>query len=803
MESRTPDAKERTFIERTLRVPIYEFSDMRAYLRVGCEKVWASFRACHLTASVLLSTKFKVQGKELGADVQNPELNRLLSTPNPFDSWAELLYLWVYHMKLTGRAYWLKDEMDYKGRPKYLYPLMPQYVAPIPHPTEKISGYIYRVNGQEQHFERDEIIHFRRPHPMKLHGALGDVAASQPLYREYIARNTLEEKFLANGAMPSGILTKKEAEEDEEEWAKLKKWWKSEYEGERNVGKTAFLNGEWAYTKLGLTHSEMQSIENEKWSIEQIFTNHGVPLSMAGIKEAANYACLPAGELVTTQNGVPVPIEQLEAGDVIVQFDPAMGSVEVPVEAIIEQGDAEVLELVTDSRTLRASNNHPVLCVNRTAGTGRNGKRVEVALEYKYVEDLCVGDIVVCLDELMCKRNKCIPIENRDPIDAAYALGQYVGDGSGASLTRIRIGGFTIATHEKEGYQSVVADAFKAFGFVPSVNPTSIRFQSADFARDMVSAGFGGRSGEKRIPEWVFSLPVEQQLHFAAGLIDADGCVAERGSITFAVANKELASDFKHLLMCLGVPTSNLRPCEQFTNYGDVVSWRFTAGIVRENKRLPLRHPKKAQRLAVAESKGDKAGKGIPGAYRLPSDLVLPEGYGVQKVRSIRSLGKMPVYDLATTGYHNFLASGIVTHNTARQDEINFRKYEIVPLLDLLVGKLNGEETAVGKPVFVRAFSSIWELAYELSGLIDVEQVVKDYGPLVDRGALTPNQLRELCGLERDEGNPLLDQYFVNRNRVPIEFAGFSTPTDAERERDRRENESILPEGEEDDEVEE
>lgn len=96
---------------------------------------------------------------------------------------------------------------------------------------------------------------------------------------------------MANGAQPSGIMTRKgEGYEDEDEWRAFKEKFVRDYGGKANAGKIAFLTGEWAFTRLGMTHQEMQSIEKERWAVEQIFAAHGVPLSVAGLSAASNYA---------------------------------------------------------------------------------------------------------------------------------------------------------------------------------------------------------------------------------------------------------------------------------------------------------------------------------------------------------------------------------------------------------------------------------------------------------------------------------------------------------------------------------
>jgi HK97 family phage portal protein len=221
--------------------------------------------------------------------------------------------MWTFHMKLCGTAYWMKDAINGAGQPLALYPLLPQYVSAIPDPKIKVSGWEYKVNGTILKLKPEEMIQFRRPHPNNLIMGLGDVEAGQDTLSGYIDRNALDEQFLANGAQPSGVLTKKEAVEDEGQWQAFREKWRKDYAGTANSGKTAFLNGDWSYHKLGLTMQEMQAIERERWSIEQIFLIHGVPLSVAGLKDAANYATSRQDDIAFRRNEC-VPLLDLLTG---------------------------------------------------------------------------------------------------------------------------------------------------------------------------------------------------------------------------------------------------------------------------------------------------------------------------------------------------------------------------------------------------------------------------------------------------------------------------------------------------------
>jgi len=291
------DKKERDFIEMRIGVPINRFSDFSTYMACGYKKVWATFRACKIIASTMMTADFKIVKNVKTADDVTQKFGGFLKKPNPYDSWEELLEMWSFHMELVGNAYWLKDSMDAYGRPDALYPLLPQFMQVIPDERTRVNRYVYRVNGKELQFSPDEIIHFRFTNPNNIIMGMGSIEPSESLYNEYINKATLGEKFLENGAQMSGILARETEVMDEDQWRTLKKKFTLEYAGTRNAGKVAFLNGKWSYQKLGMTMQEMQSLEKEKWNIEQIFLNHGVPLSVAGVDGAANYATSKQDEM--------------------------------------------------------------------------------------------------------------------------------------------------------------------------------------------------------------------------------------------------------------------------------------------------------------------------------------------------------------------------------------------------------------------------------------------------------------------------------------------------------------------------
>jgi HK97 family phage portal protein len=290
-------SKERNFIEYNIGVPINKFTDYSSYIQVGTKKVWATFRACKIIASTVMSAQFRVFREVATRTDVTGERGWFLSRPNPYDSWEEMLEMWAFHIELTGNAYWLKDELDLKGRPKFIYPLLPQFMKVVPDKKTRVKEYIYSVNGAEARFSPQEIIHFKGTHPDNLVMGMGSIEPSQHIYNEYINKALLNEKFVQNGAQLSGILTRDTEVDDEDQWSALKRKFNLEYSGNKNAGKIAFLNGKWQYHKLGMTMEEMQAIEKDRWTIAQIFLNHGVPLSLVGVENAAAYGTAKQDEI--------------------------------------------------------------------------------------------------------------------------------------------------------------------------------------------------------------------------------------------------------------------------------------------------------------------------------------------------------------------------------------------------------------------------------------------------------------------------------------------------------------------------
>ena len=261
------------------------------YLIAGTKKVWATARCCELKSNVIISTDMKIVKRSTKGTVAkvDPQLTALLANPNPFDTISEMLFLWVWRMELVGTAFWLKDQMNGLGQPLALYDLNPRFMVIVPDKNLRVAKYIYRVNGHQIEFEPDEIIHFRRPHANDPLWGLGHIEQGESLYDDYINRSMYNVRLMANGAFPTSMLIKEDFDGTQDEWDVIQQSFNQKYAGVNNTGKVAFGNGKWNALKLGMDAVAMQEIEKGTRNIEEIFVNHGVPLSVAGFG-AANFA---------------------------------------------------------------------------------------------------------------------------------------------------------------------------------------------------------------------------------------------------------------------------------------------------------------------------------------------------------------------------------------------------------------------------------------------------------------------------------------------------------------------------------
>jgi hypothetical protein len=222
--------------------------------------------------------------------------------------------------------------------------------------------------------------------------------------------------------------------------------------------------------------------------------------------------------------------------------------------------------------------------------------------------------------------------------------------------------------------------------FVQSIR-NAFRISTASGSRWLRSLGFAQGARTKRVPGWVFGLGEPLRRAFLRGVLDTDGSVGKRGLATFTFASEELTWDLWHLCLSCGLQVCNVRhgviPARKLPNAGlqdEYDYWTFTVTNPYDVRRIGTHDPLYQERLAAVTAADHR-----PVAANHPKSVrVLPEGCAFTKIQSITPAGIEDVYDLTVEGAHNFIAQGLLVHNSTyanfREAREMFTEQKLCPL---------------------------------------------------------------------------------------------------------------------------
>nr|BAL57087.1 hypothetical protein HGMM_F47C08C08 [uncultured Acetothermia bacterium] len=402
-------------------------------------------------------------------------------------------------------------------------------------------------------------------------------------------------------------------------------------------------------------HLRYTTLQNWSNDVYNLVTKRAVAYEDATVEWVdANIGCLTADTKVFLNPRGAVNITEIKPGDWVYALDlNAMEIVKRPVKGVVCTGVRPVFKLTTENhREIKATANHPFLALQRT------GKHWQ--LVWKPLEHLQVGEYIALSQGLPdegkpyrieyqshLKRVKVKPRLPRETTEELmWLVGLYLGDGfieRGTNGVPRRV---YFAVPESDPARLKLTKLLQklfAVGWKPK--GISVTVNSAIFAEFLLSLGLAGTAKEKRIPRWVFRLPVRHKLALIEGYLDADGHIRQHhgkdgklyGQLTFASCNRELLEDLKLLMISCG-----LNPLK-ISSYSRerVLLGQYRGTYTTHYLNLPFSD------LEVIRAKS---------APRPSVEFV--------RVLSIESLGEEPVYDIEVAGAHNFIANGLVVHNS-------------------------------------------------------------------------------------------------------------------------------------------
>lgn len=451
--------------------------------------------------------------------------------------------------------------------------------------------------------------------------------------------------------------------------------------------------------------------------------------------------CLPEGTLIHTERGL-VPIERMAMGDQVLASG-RHGERFGEVTEVIEQGRQDLVAVRTQMGVFECTANHQV-AVFDTPGT----------YGFKPAGDLEPGDRMVFVEDALEGRPTNLPAWHYDcpahsttcrditipelTPDVAWWLGYVAGDGYIAA-TRAHNGfnahvsipvpvdeyGDDLAQRVRAGYAAFGA---RTNEIAPSAQDQSrkIRSQSKQLAR-YLDEHFKRPNEALTVPSWILESEADIRAAFVAGLFDADGSAKTRPLNLVVSIYPDFLRQVRAVYASLGIPTRirRSRPAND--------TWKalYALDLIGERARARFESsvmPHATKQIIAGRTARSQNDHGFPSSWVGGPDegLVL----GRQWARSSRQITvatyervggtvgniipvevlevgvgrpNVPTFDLSVAEAHEFVAEGMLVHNSAEIALGSAKDAEFLALKDpdLHPAELMSHRWASNNSVFV------------------------------------------------------------------------------------------------------
>ena len=371
--------------------------------------------------------------------------------------------------------------------------------------------------------------------------------------------------------------------------------------------------------------------------------------------------CLALSTDILTKDGLR-KITEVKKGDLVYAFNQkARKLVLKKCTGVFDNGRKDVYELTTLHHNVKATINHPFLTVERR-GRGRQNRFV-----WKTLGELKNGDQIIVLKNIgggesytfrkirvskkgdyKVNRLNNVKLPSKSSPDLMEFLGLFVGDG----WVRLAKGEIGFALPEgKHARDRLLMLQERLFGLTPRLTKNYAYFNSVNLARFIDSLGFNLPAKKKTIPQWIYTLPADEKEAFIRGLMLSDG-YRTGGSLRIVSASFELLKRTRLLLQTMGYMVGRIH--KQRKKKGTHCVYR------------KLLKDSEYGYICFSERQNWNIEK-YPSQYKYQNYLIGNKIFETERVQDIKFNGVEPTLDLRVEGEHNFIADGIVVHNTGIQ----------------------------------------------------------------------------------------------------------------------------------------
>lgn len=255
------------------------------------------------TAEWHLYKKTSKRDKKRRTEVLNHAFTQVWDMPNPFYTGRFFRETCQQHLDLVGETIFVL--VDAGGIVFEMWPVRPDRMQPVKHPTQFLSGWIYTgPSGEEIPLAVEQVVQIKYPNPSDPYRGMGPV---QTVLADMDASRYSAEwnkNFFINGARPGGIITV-DHRMGTDEFKEFISRWRQQHQGVANAHRVAVLeNATWTDTQFSM--SDMQFAELRNLPRELIREAFAFPKPMLGTVDDVNRANAEAGKEIMAE-GQTIP----------------------------------------------------------------------------------------------------------------------------------------------------------------------------------------------------------------------------------------------------------------------------------------------------------------------------------------------------------------------------------------------------------------------------------------------------------------------------------------------------------------
>lgn len=236
------------------------------------------------------------EGEIVYNEVQEHPLLDLLDKFNSTTTRSDGVYITQSHKKLAGDAFWL---LDRNGKlPDNIFILPPDKIElklgdPTDGTADLVEGYIYKdvIDGKkiEIVYDRNDIIHFKKPNPKNPFRGYGIVEAIADTIDADNLSNLTQRNFFEKGAISNFVLTT-DAKITQDQLKRVRAELRANYSGAKNAYTTMIFGNGLKPAGVGFSNKDMQFLDILEWYRDKIMVNFGNTKATLGIIEDVNRA---------------------------------------------------------------------------------------------------------------------------------------------------------------------------------------------------------------------------------------------------------------------------------------------------------------------------------------------------------------------------------------------------------------------------------------------------------------------------------------------------------------------------------